>query len=82
MLGRSDITWSAFESVNYPGRYIHQRDALLYLDPGGDDLFNRDATFQILPADARDACAGTSGWKGEYWDNRDLNGAPQFCPYR
>jgi hypothetical protein len=46
--GLADAKGVSFESVNFPGRFIRHRDFHLYLESGSGDLFQKDATFEII----------------------------------
>ena len=47
--GLADASATSFRSFNYPNRYLRHKDFHLWVEAGTDDLFRRDATFEVVP---------------------------------
>ncbi|MFA6316927.1 MAG: AbfB domain-containing protein [Elusimicrobiota bacterium] len=46
--GLADKSWASFEAFDAPGTYVRHKGFQLYAEGGSDDLFKKDATFQLV----------------------------------
>ena len=69
--GQMNNQWVSFNSVNYPNRFIRHRGFEAWLDDkAGDDLYQMDSTFQLVPGIC--GAAGTVSFRSWNYGDRYL----------